>query len=164
MAGRTYSSTLWDKQTTRPDQTIGDGRLAELRKIGGGSRAACHECRVYCCSSMSIKLLASPSPLIRQCFETHGRLLKDHSDQTDALVAESINMLRQCCTTATPEYRRLLGRVDNHCNIRRAIILSTHARVRHPKVMHAINMLEHPSLLPWLVWKPLRPFVWPMHR
>jgi hypothetical protein len=71
-------------------------------------------------------------------------------NQTDALVAESIDMIipsschLDACTTSKAKYRRLL---------RRAVVAFT-ARaiiswlIRHPKVVHAINMLEDLSLVP----------------
>ena len=63
-----------------------------------------------------------------------------------SLVAESIDVIRRpchACTTVTAEHRRLVAQVAFVRKTRVLIILWA----RHPKVMHAINMLECPRCL-----------------
>lgn len=108
-------------------------------------------------SSSQLNFSSNTLPL---SFANASRLMREQTDQTDALVAESIDTIippscHACTsTTSTANYRPLLGRAVVAYTAR-AIISWL---IRHPKVVHAINMLEDLSLLPW---KPLRPPTWP---
>jgi hypothetical protein len=156
MAGRTYSSTLWDGTSKRLTWSLGDSLLAsEVWVVEADPRSMLV---LVAYSSSQLNFSSNTLPL---SFANASRLMGEQTDQTDALVAESIHTIRPPCfhafTTSTAKYRRLLQQA--------VVAFTAHAiipwLIRHPKVVHAIDMLEGLSLLPW---KPLRPPTWPGHK